>query len=304
VVVNKKFLRSLIVALSSVLLSTAIFLSCADEGECTADRISYEEFAFAVISDTHVMTGDDVDNNNRFVEAGRLLREVQPAVDFVFNTGDCIEDLLCHPASGTCVDPLASITTYRNLIEQAYPMPFYFLLGNHDNRYLNSWLGNDEPIVSWKYVFDDTMMMPDAYYSFRHKNVLFVALFGSDLAFDHDSNDVASFGEVQLAWLESLLATGAPTVLLWHQYIDPITEMQLEQPNPIMAIIEAHADTIIGVFAGHGHRFMDREWQGVHFYQTGAVKGEGDIAYHHVKFAPETKTLEILNTDSIEYVVP
>lgn len=291
--------------ITTILICGATVLSaCTSSDDCGCKPVVYEQFSFAVISDTHVMPGEDVDNNERFVEAGRQLGELQPEIDFVFNTGDCVEDLFCHPDSGTCVDPLPALANYRNLIEQAYAMPFYFLLGNHDNRYLNIWLENEAPLASWEYVFGDSEMWPGPYYSFSHKGVLFVALFGSDLAYDHTSNDVAGFGEEQLAWLAGQLALGAPTVLLWHQYIDPLEESELAEPNPIMALIESNGAHIIGIFAGHGHRFMDREWQGVHFYQTGALKGEGDLNYHHVQFNPEDRTLEILNAADIEYTNP
>ena len=169
----------------------------------------------------------------------------------------------------------------KGLIEESFTMPFYIVLGNHDNRYFNTFSGNEIPLGSWVCVFGETQMLPSHYYHFFHKGFNFITLFASDLAYDHDSNDKPSFGEEQLAWLENILAEGKPSILFWHQYIDPVKEAENDSPNPIIPLLGKYSETVLATFSGHNHKFYDIEWEGIHFYETDDLKtGEGLV--HHL----------------------
>ncbi len=259
-----------------------------------------ESFKVAIISDTHLVLNEEDKSNLNFVAFGQMLEDMEEKPDFVINTGDLVDDLFCFP-DRTCEDPLDILTIYRSAIEENYSMPIYQVLGNHDNRYFDSWSGNDAPLASWDFVFGETGMFPAPYYSIEHNGFLFVVLFAGEMATDHDSNDRPTFSEEQLGWLEDELSKEMPTFLFWHHYIEPEQEMLKDNPSPLLDVIDRHSDTILATFGGHGHRFMHKVWQGVHFYETDALARRDPLVHHMLKCDPNTKSFEILNSSDIEY---
>lgn len=266
-------------------------------------------FHVAVITDTHLMLSNENENNIRFMEVGQTFNFLSPKVDLVVNTGDMVDDLFCFPDIN-CDDPLPVLANYRSLIEAYYDMPVYLVLGNHDMRYFDTFLDAATPLESWRYVFGDTNAYPSPYYAVKHKGFLFIVLNSTDLAYDHDSNDLPTFGKDQLAWLEEQLNAGLPAILFFHHYLldnydwgqwsTPPGEPD-QDPSPLLSVIREYQDTVKAVFAGHVHHFEKGEWEGVMFYQTDNL-GKNDYApYHLVQCDPATGMVSIVNESEIEY---
>jgi len=260
-------------------------------------------FRVAVISDTHIVPNMDKMPNQNFIAFGQYVDGLDPKPAYVISTGDNVEDMLCMP-DVTCEDPPAILTTFRKLIEDNYTVPFRFVLGNHDNRFLDMYGGNELPLSMWSKAFEGSYLYPGPYYYFDHNGFRFVMLFGSDAAIDHDTNDMACFGSEQLEWLDGLLSDGLPSLLFWHQMIDPVAEMQKETPNAILGVIEAHKNNVKAVFGGHGHVFARIEWNGVIFYETAALgRGVevGTLQHHLLECDPVGGTVTVVNAADIVY---
>ncbi len=275
------------------------------QGDDDALEMENEEdrspFLFAVVSDTHLMLTNDSLTNQAFILFAKRFKELEPKAEFVVSTGDNIEDLLCFPDL-SCVDPLPVLTNYRQLIEDHFDVPFYAVLGNHDNRYFDQFLDTETPWASWQFVFGDTSVIPDKYYAVEYKGFLLLMLNATDLAFDHDSNDEATFGPEQLSWLEEQLQRGLPSILFWHHCMTPPSEGQ-EEISPIFPVIETYRENVKAVFTGHLHHFSHDQWKGVDFYQTDNLgkNEEGVTPYHLVHCDPQTGIVTIANDADIEY---
>jgi len=257
-----------------------------------------EPFRIAVISDTHLWSVSH-EHNDRFVEVGAELAELDPAVTRVVSTGDNIDDLFTSPdfiASGQTPEVLKK---YRQMIEDNYPMPFHAVLGNHDDRFLDQFLGKDMPLAAWEDAFQGSDAWSEPYYSVDVGGFSFVILDSTDLAFDHDSNDLPTFGKEQLQWLAEKLDRGLPTVLFWHHWIADPGELD-DNDSPIFPVIYEYRDVVKAVFLGHKHHFAKYEWNGVKFYQTDNLP-DPDPAWHLVECDPSTGDVVVVNEAEIDY---
>ncbi len=295
-----------------VIFSLVVFFACGEDSppslEADSDNLEFveeadetetqlEAFSIAVISDSHVQLSNDSDQNKHFIEAAEAIHPFGP--DFIVNTGDLVDDLFCFPDIN-CSDPLPILTTYRDLIETSYDVPLYNVIGNHDNRYFDTFETRERPAYSWDTVFGDTPSLPSPYYAVEHKGVQFLMLDATDLAVDHDTNDDPSFGQDQLDWTRERLEKGLPTLMFWHHFIDP-HETILPDAEGMIALIEEYQDIVLGVFMGHKHYFAHVEWNGIPFYMTDDLKHCTQPVFHIVRIDPITRSLTIVNEDDIEY---
>jgi len=272
------------------------------EAEAEEEQGPALPFKVAVISDTHILPDIESMQDRNFIAFADYVKNMEAGPALIFNTGDNVEDMLCIP-DVTCEDPPKILMTYRSLIEDNYDIPYHFVLGNHDNRYLDMYGGNDIPLAMWQKAFEGSELYPGPRYYFDYSGFRFVILFGSEAAVDHDTNDMACFGDEQLAWLDEVLTDAPPALLFWHQMINPLAESESETPNPILQVIEAHKDTVKAAFAGHGHAFARIEWQGVMFYETTTLGRDetGSLPHHMLECDPTTGEVSILNADEIVY---
>ena len=258
-------------------------------------------FLFAVLSDTHLMVNEDEPRNAMFVEAGQLFSTMDPAPAFVVSTGDNIEDLFCLPSHTAEDAELPILTLYRSLIEAHYAMPFYAVLGNHDNRYFDTFAGNEDAWRAWIRAFEGTETLPAPYYAVDHGGFRFLMLACTDEATDHDSNDRCTIGDEQLAWLEAQLAEGLPSVLFWHHTMVPPEQLDASS-HVLFHTIAAHEDTVRAVFTGHRHRFSHFVWLGIDFWETDAFKGATELPYHIVRCDPADGSALVANEAQWQYV--
>jgi len=259
-----------------------------------------EPFYFATVADTHLWPFPKHPSNQRFMETGRLLSEYTPPIDMVFSLGDNVHDLFSPCPEG---EPVPVLELYREMIRDAFSLPFYIVLGNHDDRFLDIFLGQERPKNAWLAAFADTSSLPSTYYRVDHKGFSFIVLDATAEAYDHESNDRATFGQEQLAWLERQLARGVPSFLFWHHYVDPpppLTEETLAT-HPYFHTIYEFRTVVKAVFMGHNHRFRKFQWEGVMFYETTSLADGEEPGFHVVACDPGKGTFRIHNEKEIEY---
>jgi 3',5'-cyclic AMP phosphodiesterase CpdA len=270
-----------------------------DAGAADSGSESLEPFRFAVISDTHVYPSVDFANSVRFSDTGTLLSGLKPPLSMVFDTGDNIQDLFAvyeEVAAGAKVE---AIETYKTLIAKKYKLPYYIVLGNHDDRFYDVFKGLDVPKAAWHKAFAGTESLPENYYTVDHNGFTLIVLDSTDLATDHATNDEPTFGAGQLNWLETQLSRGRPSILFWHHWIEP-ADAQVDA-NPILSVIKRHGGTVRAAFTGHGHVFRKVQWEGVQFFETAALCETAAPRYHLVEANPKDGTFRIINEGDIVY---
>ena len=271
-------------------------LSCGGENEGNEQ----ETFYFATVADTHLWPFAWHPSNQRFMQTGRLLSDHTPAIDMVFSLGDNVHDLFSLCPEGK---PVPVLELYKEMIQDCFFMSFYIVLGNHDDRFLDIFLGQKRPKRAWLATFADTTSFPSTYYRLDHKGFSFIVLDATAEAFDHESNDRITFGQDQLRWLARELDRGRPSFLFWHHSVDPLPELTEDTrvTHPYFHTIYKYRNVVKAVFMGHRHRFRRFEWEGVMFYETGSL-GSGDMpGYHIVECNPGPSSFRIHNEDEIVY---
>ncbi len=256
-------------------------------------------FRFAVISDTHIWPDAEHENSVYLTALAAELNALDPPPAFAVITGDCVHDLYCLP-DYTCEDPLPILTLYRDLLETAFDMPVFSVIGNHDVRYFDSFLDKPTPLNSWAIAFEGSPLYPGPYYAFDEQGFRFIVLDATDLAYDHASNDLASFGEEQLAWLDTQLSDDLPAVLFWHHWLEPpVTATLDDDANPLFAVLDAHRDSVRATFTGHKHHWDHAEWQGIDFYQTDNLSGNDALPYYLMETDPATGEVRVVNAEDV-----
>jgi 3',5'-cyclic AMP phosphodiesterase CpdA len=260
---------------------------------------------FAVVSDTHLTADPDDAPNRNYADAMQALAALDTPPERVFVTGDVVADLLVledyvQAWLGGAGEPVPVLAEMRRLADTLLPGRTRIVLGNHDNRFIDQFLGNDVPLAAWVRAFAGSDAFPAPWYAEDIRGCRFVVMWSCELATDHASNDLPSFGEAQLAWLRAQLADGLPTVVLWHHWIPRPAD---EDVPP--ALLAALADNPTGAarvaFSGHGHAWRRHEWQGTRFHQTAALR---DVpgAHHLVACDGDVGTITVLNEQGIPYL--
>jgi hypothetical protein len=259
---------------------------------------------FAVVSDTH-MTGDPNDPlNRRFDTIARALAASSTPPERLFVTGDVIDDFLAvkdyvQDWLDGAGDPVPVLVEMRRLADTLLPGRIRFALGNHDNRFIDQFQGNEVPLAAWLRAFEGSPSFPAPWYAEDIRGCRFVVLWSCEMATNHDDNDRPTFGEEQLAWLREQLDDGLPTVVFWHHWIGP-----WDDPSPPPPLLQALANNPTAAdrvtFTGHSHDWRHHEWQGVRFYQTAALRDLPD-AVHHVVCDGDAGTITVTNEDDIPY---
>jgi hypothetical protein len=258
----------------------------------------------AVVTDTHLWLDDAHGNNVNWVAAMTDLAGLANPPDRVVSTGDDIDDLFTAPFAvqewlDGIGDPVAILLHYRGLIETFAPVGFRIVLGNHDVRYFDTFEGNSLPLAAWAKAFEGSPAYPAPWYAEEVRGCRLLMLQSNELATNHADNDLPTFGAAQLAWLDQQLTSDKPVVLFWHVFIEQPAEGQT--PPEVMQIIARHAgpaDRV--VFTGHGHAFHRYLWQGVRFYEGGALTmSQGNV--HQVECDGQTGRISILNEADLPY---
>jgi len=222
-------------------------------------------FTFAVIADTHVteaearaISGFDVDTVKLGAARSRYvverLNSLKP--DFVVHLGDIV-----HPVPGS--------PAYEDSAERFHGLynkldcPLYLVPGNHD---IGEKALADQPLdqrEAWGMVNDNKIaeyenLFQAQYYSFEHKDCLFVVINGMIV------NSGLRCEESQRQWLETLLAenTGRRIFMFSHYppYLSRADETchydATDEPGRswLLGLFERHA--VEAYYAGHVHNFF------------------------------------------------
>jgi len=293
------------------------------------------EFAFAVISDTHVLEGANHRQHEVFAATVAWLNAFSPAVDFVVVTGDVVDylpsdDPAYYDMNDTALDRLQELTA-------GLRMPLHLVLGNHDYYTGGEILHaptRDKP--ARERLFRDRMGMPGPYYAFEHRGVKFYCLntMQQDPSFDWSPNAVGIFGPEQVAWLDDGLADGKPAFLFHHHPLatDVTTTagfsalIPFEVPradghfrkyqgtplenytDPIYGLLAARSGQVRASFFGHTHLFLRDVYEGASLYMTDAMKFPSHTEYdgrpmrfHIVRCRAGTGEFSIQNASMIPY---
>jgi 3',5'-cyclic AMP phosphodiesterase CpdA len=220
-------------------------------------------FTFVQITDHHL--GEREDTLLHGYHPAHALRAVlrhlakHEQFDFLISTGDLVDHadsyrtfcqiLQLRPAAAA---PGPALVTIEGL--QACPM--YFLPGNHDDRE-----------HFYTHLFS-TATPPGALMqaAFQHKGTQFLCL-------DWGPGGQASVHPEMIAFLESSLSTGLPSVIFTHHHLvptgDPFMDSFLPNPEEAQAfwkIVDQHQNHILGTFSGHAHVTYETVVAGVPMY--------------------------------------
>ncbi len=266
-------------------------------------------FRIAAIADTHVLPISPGHEYNGAVLG--LLHDIatyDPDIRALFTLGDNIDDLATF-FDWALADPnVQMIIDYKAFMTANVPMPWFVTLGNHDNRFFDTFSGNEVPMACWAAQFAGSTELPSPWYSVQIRGFNFIVLFGCDGATDHATNDTNIIGPDQLLFLNAELDKGMPSILLYHQWLDaPLEGAAL---HPIHQAIIDHPGVVKASLAGHGHAFMHYTWEGTEFYQIGAAKEAGTHAaygtengflsdFGYFECDPQTGSVTLLNADNI-----
>lgn len=259
--------------------------SASDTGSNTDDR-----FYFAVLSDLHIQADPKHANCQTLAETGVILGSLEYPIEFVLACGDLVDNLPSDDPAWYTEHKDTSLHQLKSLLA-GFPMPVYPVPGNHDYYTasgLNTIHSTDDLVREG--ILLEHLSLPGIWYRFDHQGVAFYALnsMQQDGRVSWRPGSCGSFGEKQLAWLESQLADGVPAVLYFHHPLAldnaveagvvgfspfevPRAEGNYEKyegsvyegwTDPIYAILQAHAEQVLAVFVGHGHWFVHDEYQG------------------------------------------
>ncbi|MEZ4286825.1 MAG: metallophosphoesterase [Polyangiales bacterium] len=254
------------------LLCAALFLGCADS-QPDPTRV-------VLITDTHVIGPQytephetpGVDNVSIFKTPERLARVIEsinalrPAPKMVFVLGDVVHDAYHSHDFDWYLQNDSAFSVARELFSEL-KVPVRFLFGNHDYEV------NCEGDGSDSYSRELTARLFSEFFGANEYDAVqigawrFLLLNGQlgatweygNASCGGSGPPIASFGAEQLAWVDTQLSDGKPSILLSH-YIEPLLWSGGEfpdGPNRDLAQVLTRYDNDRALFAGHMHRWLD-----------------------------------------------
>jgi Icc protein len=256
--------------------------AAAGHGEGVAMRIAH-------ISDMHIEPGSP--GVKGFRRALRHVHALDPAVDFILNTGDCVMDSLEADKDRAALQWEA----FNSVLREEVSLPIYHAIGNHDvwgwglPSGVKSEAGKDPDFGKGLALAE--LGIPDRYYSFEHNGWRFLVLDSTHLP------DLASgkpytgkLDEEQYAWLVLQLEavpSSNPVCVVSHipvlaacEYLDGDNETS---GNWIVPGAWVHIDArrlwrlfwqhpnVRLCLSGHTHQVEDLRYHGVQYLTNGAI---------------------------------
>ena len=203
-------------------------------------------------------------------------------------------------------------------------VPYYMVLGNHDDRYYENVVIRDAAKDEFARVFGlkesktqypiSPIRFPGNYYSIEKNGFTLIML---DSTAEHPPhghsdpgyNDGIHFGSDQFVWMEYELSNceDGRAILFWHR--NPGAEIK-DVPAPSDKSFDAQKydylkalypfkNKIAMIFVGHGHKYDRYEWQGIKFYEVTTTVCGIYPRYYHVLCDPTNGSVVILNKDTI-----
>jgi 3',5'-cyclic AMP phosphodiesterase CpdA len=186
------------------------------------------------------------------------INAMQPPPDLVFVSGDIVHAAHVSTDPQWYRDNPNAYSIARDLFK-GFNMPVYMVMGNHDYE-LDCGRANSFDRSFSEARFQEFFGMPP-WQAVDHKGWKFM-LVNSQRGASFDINDpkcnttFASIGADQMAWAESQLSEGKPTVVMSHFMRILYNEVETGAYKSFPLQLDAHHN-VQAFFAGHTHRWLD-----------------------------------------------
>lgn len=267
-----------------------------------------DSFYFLALADTHIIDdfyrgpeGNLEDSVNIFRSRRNLAQVIErvKTMDYPIELGFIAGDFIHNYPSNEWSFFFQNKTRidHAKALAMAFPFPMLVGLGNHD------YAVKEVSQAFTNRLFAEKLGIEPYYVVERHGFKFFMLNNFLGDTWNPASEDygkgTGSFGRAQLMWLDESLADGKPAFLVTH-----FSMMQLakeEYPDlSFFTILEKYKDTILMVFTGHLHRWMDVSQYPVKGLGLGSTRYDED-AFALVKVDTFDWSVEILNEDCFHY---
>jgi hypothetical protein len=225
-------------------------------------------FRIGFMADTHLIdayyvgpentpldTDSVMHSDERLLKARDTINRITPAVERVFVAGDIIHDYASTDLA--FYDNHQTVFDLAHNLFAGFNAPVYLGFGNHD------YDATQIPRTSTEQLFKAKLGVPAPYYAVDYKGWRFLHLncfqgYTQDPTNPQYSqqNEYGSFGRTQLEWMDSELAAGLPTVLIFHI---PLPFLQVNEFPDVdfFKVLDAHVANVKEIIAGHWHLWFD-----------------------------------------------
>lgn len=251
---------------------------------------------------------------DRFLWLARQVNALTPRPAMGFVLGDVFhanyhygDDLEAYKTQESAAGNAAAIV-------RQFDIPIHLAWGNHDYEV-------PEVSAEFSHTLFRELFAQEPYQAITHRGFRFLVM-NSQLGATWDPSDPAyargtgSFGKTQLQWASDQLAEGIPTFLMFHHHplagslaVDELSAADAVggTVRDIYDLVDAHADTVQAVFAGHLHRWTPPEAldqftgnEGVPWMILGAVRYDGD-SFWMLELDEARGTWEIIDSTKAVY---
>ncbi|MFA6448070.1 MAG: metallophosphoesterase [bacterium] len=304
-------MRKLYSTLGTLIIILSLFAATAAFAAGETDK---PVFYFGVLSDAHTRPDPDDPHNKAFVKVLKAMGEHKPALDFIINLGDSVDQLFLpgrHGAEkylGPDKKPIPILDLYNKTVRDNVKIPYYDVLGNHEFYWDVMWNPSIKRQKIEKIMLESRKeigSMPGLYYSFDNGGFTIIALDSSSKATSHSDSWLGGFDNAQLDWLEAQLKRGRPAILFFHHYpATPVVTKLMKGGHMIPAadrifkILEANKENVAAAIFGHGHHFIRDSIYGIPIYMAGSP---GTAPGYTIVECKAPKSVSIFNEADIKY---
>lgn len=244
-------------------------------------------FRVGHITDIHVNTGE-IREKGMALALNHLAKQ-KPAVDFIINTGDAIDDALAADKQKTA----EQIKLYQTILGKENRLPIYHTIGNHDiwGWFIKNPQNENQDKLYGKQWAVEAYQMPGRYYSFKRGPWHFLVLDSTQL--NPAGGYIAYFDDPQYEWL-----VGELQKIPANEYVCIVSHIPIlsicaglffdkNEPNGDLKIQRnlMHTDffklrklflnhpQVRVCISGHIHLVDEVKYLGVQYYCSGAVSG-------------------------------
>lgn len=254
---------------------------------------------FIVVSDVH--TSND---RSKMEKMDWLVSSINGGeydkVDFLVIIGDCVSSFLENRELDHN-DPVNNrVLKLMNVLDKS-DKPVYLVMGNHEYK-IDKQRDSDGAFSRSEVDTIEAMWKRytgfDPYYSFHEGGMKFIVLNSM-----RGRPDDRLFDDDQIDWFEKELGTSEPSVLLFHHPVKTNhpriwarkKDMVREETEPeFMALSHEYSKQIMGVFVGHGHRWVkDKLHKGIPVYETASFGDKPKVVGYLVGIDPKNNIEKI-----------